>query len=82
MAGDIPVTGPTPREGERVWRILTVCLGNYCRSPLAAAALARLGGKSLEVRSAGIRQDGPIVTNSPCRNTRWTVSGRPLTAAH
>lgn len=38
-----------------VRRILTVCLGNYCRSPLAAAVLTQLGGTAVEVRSAGIR---------------------------
>ncbi|MGW6909562.1 arsenate reductase/protein-tyrosine-phosphatase family protein [Streptomyces sp. NPDC054940] len=35
--------------------ILTVCYGNICRSPLAAAVLAQLGGDTVEVRSAGIR---------------------------
>lgn len=39
---------PTPR------RILTVCLGNHCRSPLAAVVLAELGGSGVEVRSAGL----------------------------
>ncbi|MFD7026535.1 low molecular weight phosphatase family protein [Streptomyces sp. NPDC059917] len=33
-------------------RILTVCLGNICRSPLAAVILARHGGAAVEVRSA------------------------------
>ncbi|MEU6172935.1 low molecular weight protein-tyrosine-phosphatase [Streptantibioticus parmotrematis] len=41
--------------GPRPWRLLTVCLGNHCRSPLAAAVLARRGGPAVEVRSAGIR---------------------------
>ncbi|MFG2415098.1 low molecular weight protein-tyrosine-phosphatase [Streptomyces goshikiensis] len=36
-------------------RILTVCLGNICRSPLAAAVLAQRGGADVEVRSAGLR---------------------------
>jgi protein-tyrosine phosphatase len=36
-------------------RILIVCYGNICRSPLAAAVLAQLGGDAVEVRSAGIR---------------------------
>ncbi len=36
-------------------RLLTVCLGNHCRSPLAALILAELGGPAVEVRSAGIR---------------------------
>ncbi|MFD9124886.1 low molecular weight protein-tyrosine-phosphatase [Kitasatospora sp. NPDC059571] len=39
---------PLPR------RILTVCLGNYCRSPFAAAVLSVRGGGALEVRSAGL----------------------------
>ncbi|MEV4703782.1 hypothetical protein [Actinoplanes sp. NPDC049316] len=34
-------------------RILVVCLGNHCRSPLAAAVLARRGGSAVEVHSAG-----------------------------
>jgi protein-tyrosine phosphatase len=36
-------------------RFLTVCLGNHCRSPLAALVLAQLGGKAVDVRSAGTR---------------------------
>lgn len=39
--------------GRTVRRILTVCLGNHCRSPLAAAVLARHAGPAVEVRSAG-----------------------------
>ncbi|MEU9478644.1 low molecular weight phosphotyrosine protein phosphatase [Streptomyces sp. NPDC048191] len=35
-------------------KVLTVCLGNYCRSPFAAAALARRGAGELEARSAGL----------------------------
>ena len=31
-----------------------VCLGNHCRSPLGAAALARHGPSGTEVRSAGL----------------------------
>ncbi|MBJ6636939.1 hypothetical protein H4K36_01335 [Streptomyces sp. DHE7-1] len=33
-------------------QVLTVCLGNYCRSPFAALALAKRGAGELEVRSA------------------------------
>ncbi|WP_414506423.1 low molecular weight phosphotyrosine protein phosphatase [Streptomyces sp. NEAU-L66] len=43
------MTGTRPR------RLLTVCLGNHCRSPLAALILAELGGPAVEVRSAGTR---------------------------
>ena len=39
----------------RPLRILTVCLGNICRSPLAAEILTRLGGEGVDVRSAGLR---------------------------
>ncbi|MGW2699735.1 arsenate reductase/protein-tyrosine-phosphatase family protein [Streptomyces sp. NPDC001340] len=35
-------------------KVLTVCLGNHCRSPFAALALARRGAAELEVRSAGL----------------------------
>jgi len=35
-------------------RILSVCLGNHCRSPLASRILADLGGDTVEVRSAGL----------------------------
>ena len=35
-------------------RVLVVCLGNHCRSPLAAAALARHGPPGTEARSAGM----------------------------
>ncbi|MGA6189178.1 low molecular weight protein-tyrosine-phosphatase [Nocardia iowensis] len=31
-----------------------MCLGNICRSPLAAAVLAQHGGAAVEVRSAGL----------------------------
>lgn len=34
--------------------MLTVCLGNYCRSPFAEVALARRGGDDVQVRSAGL----------------------------
>ncbi|MGW4784958.1 low molecular weight protein-tyrosine-phosphatase [Streptomyces sp. NPDC004230] len=36
-------------------RLLAVCLGNHCRSPLAAAVLTTLGGARVQARSAGIR---------------------------
>jgi protein-tyrosine phosphatase len=35
-------------------RILVVCLGNHCRSPLAAAVLAHRGGTAVTVRSAAL----------------------------
>ena len=35
-------------------RVLVICLGNHCRSPLAAAALARHAPPGTEVRSAGL----------------------------
>ena len=35
-------------------RVLVVCLGNHCRSPLGAAALARYGSPGTEVQSAGL----------------------------
>lgn len=35
-------------------RVLVVCLGNHCRSPMAAAALERHGPPGTEIRSAGL----------------------------
>ncbi|MEU9619145.1 low molecular weight phosphotyrosine protein phosphatase [Streptomyces sp. NPDC048155] len=35
-------------------KLLTVCLGNYCRSPFAKIALTRRGGAAVTVRSAGL----------------------------
>lgn len=35
-------------------KLLTVCLGNYCRSPLAQVALTRRCGTAATVRSAGL----------------------------
>ncbi|WP_151775698.1 arsenate reductase/protein-tyrosine-phosphatase family protein [Streptomyces abyssomicinicus] len=35
-------------------KLLTVCLGNLCRSPFAQAALTHRGGADLTVRSAGL----------------------------
>ena len=52
-ADDARTAGPTP---DRPGRILTVCLGNICRSPTAEAALveaAEVGGVPLEIASAG-----------------------------
>jgi protein-tyrosine phosphatase len=35
-------------------KILVVCLGNHCRSPLAAAVLVHRGAGAVDVRSAGL----------------------------
>jgi protein-tyrosine phosphatase len=45
------MTDPSPQTRRRV---LVVCLGNYCRSPYAAAVLAAKAPNSLHVRSAGL----------------------------
>ena len=42
-------TAPETRQ-----RILVVCLGKYCRSPMAAAALSRYCPPGTEIRSAGL----------------------------
>ncbi|MFE6052800.1 low molecular weight phosphotyrosine protein phosphatase [Kitasatospora sp. NPDC056446] len=57
------MTGPAaPR------RILVVCLGNYCRSPLGGRILANLGGDTVDVRSAGLID-------------KWTQAHPEMTAA-
>jgi len=56
-AGNAGDAGGATGPGE-AFRILFVCAGNTCRSPLAEAlarqALARLGWSHVEVRSAGV----------------------------
>lgn len=37
-----------------VRHILTVCLGNHCRSPIAALVLDQRGGPAIQTRSAGL----------------------------
>jgi protein-tyrosine phosphatase len=44
----------TQRTTSKRRKILVVCLGNHCRSPLAAAILARRGKATVIVRSAGL----------------------------
>ncbi|MFE3739885.1 low molecular weight phosphotyrosine protein phosphatase [Streptomyces sp. NPDC059134] len=58
-------------RGGRARRILTVCLGNHCRSPLAAVVLDRLGGATIEARSAGIRDRW---AGRPAHSTRVRVA--------
>ncbi|WP_033349448.1 low molecular weight phosphatase family protein [Kitasatospora aureofaciens] len=36
-------------------RVLVVCKGNHCRSPIAALVIAHRSGGTLDVRSAGLR---------------------------
>ncbi|MGC1329808.1 low molecular weight protein-tyrosine-phosphatase [Pseudomonas sp.] len=36
-------------------RVLIVCVGNVCRSPMAAALLRQRGGRRLEICSAGVQ---------------------------
>ena len=54
-------------------RILVVCLGNHCRSPLAAAIIARRGGDAVDVRSAGLH---------PRRHVGQPAHALMITAAH
>ena len=46
---------PTPKT-----RILFVCIGNMCRSPMAEGFARQLGGDGLEVYSAGTNPSGAV----------------------
>ncbi|MFE1776002.1 low molecular weight protein-tyrosine-phosphatase [Streptomyces sp. NPDC059008] len=61
-------------------RLLTVCLGNHCRSPLAAAVLAKVGGPAVEIRSAGIRDRWVGKPAHPAMVTAAAARGYDLTA--
>lgn len=44
----------------RKTRILFVCIGNMCRSPMAEGFARRLGGEALEIYSAGTNPTGVV----------------------
>jgi len=47
---------------EQRTRVLFVCLGNSCRSPMAEAIAARLGSDVMETASAGLTALGEVQT--------------------
>ncbi|MFD5392136.1 low molecular weight protein-tyrosine-phosphatase [Streptomyces sp. NPDC059474] len=61
-------------------RLLAVCLGNHCRSPLAAVVLADLGGPAVEVRSAGTLEKWVGHPAHPDMVTAAAAAGYDLTA--
>ncbi|TLS45680.1 low molecular weight phosphotyrosine protein phosphatase [Streptomyces montanus] len=67
------MTAASPR------RLLTVCLGNHCRSPLAAAVLARQGGAAVQALSAGIREKHVGRPAHPLMITAAAACGYDLT---
>jgi protein-tyrosine phosphatase len=68
------VTAAGPR------RLLVVCLGNICRSPIGGAVLARRGGTSVEVRTAGLRNKWTGHPAHPMMTAAAAVRGYDLTA--
>lgn len=64
---------------DRPRRFLTVCLGNHCRSPLAAAVLGQLGGQAVDVRSAGLRDKWAGHPAHPLMVTAVAARGYDLT---
>ncbi|MFJ8142680.1 low molecular weight protein-tyrosine-phosphatase [Streptomyces sp. NPDC096013] len=61
-------------------RVLVVCLGNICRSPLGGAVLARWGGTSVEVRTAGLRDKWTGHGAHPMMTTAAAARGYDLSA--
>lgn len=58
--------------------VLVLCLGNICRSPYAAASLARCALNGLEVRSAGFLRSGrpsPETARSSAQRNGIDLSG-------
>ncbi|WP_243295671.1 low molecular weight protein-tyrosine-phosphatase [Geothrix mesophila] len=56
-------------------RILVLCEGNHCRSPLAEALLRKALGPAVEVRSAGL---GALVAQPAHEETRRLAAGLGL----
>ena len=61
-------------------RLLVVCLGNICRSPLGGAVLAQHGGTSVEVRTAGLRDKWTGHPAHPMMTAAAAARGYDLTA--
>ncbi|MER6205966.1 low molecular weight protein-tyrosine-phosphatase [Streptomyces sp. NPDC001642] len=61
-------------------RLLVVCLGNICRSPLGGAVLARRGGSAVEVRTAGLRDKHVGRPAHPMMTAAAAARGYDLTA--
>ena len=62
------------------WRLLVVCLGNICRSPIGGAVLARRGGPSVEVRTAGLCDKWTRHPAHPMMTAAAAARGYDLTA--
>jgi len=50
--------------GDRKTRIVFICIGNMCRSPMAEGFAAHLGGDLVEVYSAGTNPTGVVSEDS------------------
>ncbi|WOX16026.1 low molecular weight protein-tyrosine-phosphatase [Streptomyces sp. N50] len=61
-------------------RLLVVCLGNICRSPLGGAVLATRGGSAVEVRTAGLRDKHVGRPTHPMMIDAAAARGYDLTA--
>jgi len=51
-------------SNDRKTRILFICIGNMCRSPMAEGFACHLGGDLVEVYSAGTRPTGVVSEDS------------------
>ncbi|WP_100405723.1 low molecular weight protein arginine phosphatase [Bacillus solitudinis] len=60
-------------------RVLFVCTGNTCRSPLAEALLREKAGDSVEVKSAGVQA---FPGESASEGTRRVLEKRGITLQH
>lgn len=55
MSSPSKSSGRDAAPGESLWRVLVVCKGNVCRSPLAEAVIKALSRGAIEARSRGTR---------------------------
>jgi arsenate reductase len=73
--------------GNRRTRVLFVCLGNSCRSPMAEGIAAHIASDVMEVSSAGLTALGRVqsLTRLTLANNGYPADGlqsKPLEAAH
>jgi protein-tyrosine-phosphatase len=81
-----PATQPTSKEKSNRKKVLFICLGNACRSPMAESIARRDAADVIEARSAGLSPLGyvPVLTMQTLTTNGYSIEGlcsTPVTRA-